>query len=196
MLNLRLSPLPLVLALSAFTSSCWPRKAPKAFTPPPPQTQPQIPSSPSIVSSAPPEIAGDPASTIPLPPLTIPEIPAPAAPKPPQQKKGTPTPTQPRPTPTNPPNEPQPGPRLGPVYSADETRQYTRSIEDSLSRVRRALDTLSRKNLNPDQQAQVSLIANFQKQAEQARDAQDLLTAVSLAQRADTLAQDLLGRIP
>jgi len=35
----------------------------------------------------------------------------------------------------------------------------------------------------------------LQKQAEQARQ-EDLLTAVSLARRADQLAQDLLGRLP
>jgi hypothetical protein len=82
------------------------------------------------------------------------------------------------------------------MFTPDEQRQYNRTIEDSLGRVKRALDSLARKNLSADQQGEVSRIATFQKQAEQARDAQDLLTAVSLAQRADTLAQDLLNRNP
>jgi hypothetical protein len=38
-------------------------------------------------------------------------------------------------------------------------------------------------------------IQTFQKQAEQARDA-DLVTAVNLARRADLLAQDLIKRLP
>jgi hypothetical protein len=85
---------------------------------------------------------------------------------------------------------------LGPLFTADEQRQYNRNIEDSLNRVRRALELLSRKNLNADQQVEITRIVTFQKQAEQAREAQDLLTAKSLAERADTLATDLVNRIP
>ena len=192
--NFRLSPLTVVLALSALCSSCWPHRSRKPFTPPPPQTQPQVPSNTPIVVTPPPEIAGDPTSTNPQLPATIPEIAPPPAPKPnvPRPKPAPTTP--PRTTTPGPPPDQPPSPRLGQIFSPDEQRQYNRAIDDSLGRVRRALDLLARKNLNADQQAEVARIATFQKQAEQAREAQDLLTAASLAQRADTLAQDLLNR--
>jgi|SRR5579862_3926979 len=186
----------LVLALSAFSSSCWFRKAPKAFTPPPPGTQPQLPSEAPAIAAKPPAIDADPLASIPNAPASIPEIPAPPAPKP-TPKKTFPAPA-PQPSPaTPPPTTPQPPPdRLGPLYTPDEQRDYNRIIDESLTRVRRILESLSHKNLNPGQQEQINRITNFQKQAEQAREAQDLLTAKNLAQRADTLATDLLGRIP
>jgi hypothetical protein len=192
--NFRLSPLTLVLALSALTSSCWPGKSPKPFTPPPPQTQPEIPTNAPIVTGQPPQIAGDPSASIPQTPTTSPELAAPPAPKPVPPRRNPQPPPQ-RTNPTTPPVETPPVTRLGQSYTPDELRQYTRSIEDSMGRARRALDALAQKRLNGDQQGEVNRITTFLKQAEQARDAQDLLTAVSLAQRADTLAQDLLGRI-
>ncbi len=194
MSNLRFSPLPVVLALSSFCSSCLFRKTPPSFTPPPPQTQPQMSAKQPVVSSPPPLIAGDPSATIPNAPVTIPELPAPPAPKPPV--RGRPTPVQPKPTQAAPPPDQPPPPKLGQIFAPEEMRQYNRAIDDSLNRVKRALEILAHKSLNPDQQNEVNRIATFQKQAEQAREAQDMLTAVSLAQRADTLAQDLLGRVP
>jgi len=196
MLNPRFSPVMLVLALSGMTSSCWLRKSPKAFTPPPPQTQPQVDVKPPIVASKPPEIAGDPSATVPQAPATIPEIAAPPAPKPtPPRRNTNPVPPS-RTNPTTPPTEQPPNPRLGQLFTPEEQRQYNQSIDNSLNRVKRVLDQLSRKSLNPDQQAEVGKITTFQKQAEQAREAQDLITAANLAARADVLAQDLLGRIP
>src|SRR5579871_1762400 len=173
MLNSRSSPptLMFVVALSAFSTSCWFRKTPRTFTPPPPQAQPKIPATAAPIAAKPPAIEGDPTGTIPNNPVSIPEIPAPAAPKP-TQKKISPTPTPVKPTPTNPPPEPPPSARLTPMYTPDEQRQYNRAIDDSLNRVKRALDSLSRKNLNNDQQVEVGRITTFQKQAEQAREAQ------------------------
>jgi hypothetical protein len=54
---------------------------------------------------------------------------------------------------------------------------------------------LAGKNLNAEQGEIAKRIQTFQKQAEQARE-QDLVTAVSLARRADLLATDLLKRLP
>ena len=197
MLNARSSTpaITFVLVLSTLSSSCLFQKKPKPFTPPAPEVQPAIPSAPPVVASPPPRIAGNPSEAMPETPTTIPEIPAPAAPKP-QPRRVAPPPTSPKPAVTTPPTEQPPPPKLGPLYSPDELRQYNRAIDESLGRVKRALDSLSRKNLNPDQQADVNRIMIFQRQAEQAREAQDLLTAKSLAERADLLAQDLLGRVP
>ena len=50
------------------------------------------------------------------------------------------------------------------------------------------------KNLTADQTEIVARVNMFQRQAEQIRE-QDLATAVSLAKRADLLAQDLLDRL-
>ena len=82
------------------------------------------------------------------------------------------------------------------MFTAEERRDYNKSIDDSLERVRRALTVLAKKNLNPDQQNEINRISTFQKQAEQARETQDLTTAVSLAKRAEVLAEDLLSRFP
>jgi hypothetical protein len=61
--------------------------------------------------------------------------------------------------------------------------------------VNRALVIVEAKNLTPEQKEMAERIRTFRKQAEQARE-QDLLTAVSLARRADLLAKDLLERLP
>jgi len=86
-------------------------------------------------------------------------------------------------------------PRLGQIFTADQLRDYNRTLDESLDRVKRALTVVAGKNLNSEQGEIANRIRTFQKQAEQARE-QDLVTAVSLARRADLLAQDLLGRLP
>jgi hypothetical protein len=57
------------------------------------------------------------------------------------------------------------------------------------------LAKLDGKRLSPEQMETANRIRTFRKQAEQARE-QDLVTAVSLAKRADLLAKDLLERLP
>jgi hypothetical protein len=51
------------------------------------------------------------------------------------------------------------------------------------------------KNLTADQKNTAERVQTYLSQAEQARE-QDLVTAVSLAKRADLLAKDLLERLP
>ena len=94
-----------------------------------------------------------------------------------------------------PPEVPPATPRLGQIFTADQLREYNRSLDESLDRVRRVLGNVAGRNLNPELTQIVSRIQTFQKQAEQARD-QDLVTAVNLARRADLLAQDLVKRLP
>ena len=86
-------------------------------------------------------------------------------------------------------------PKLGQIFTADQLREYNRSLDESLDRVRRVLGSVAGKNLNPELAQIVGRIQTFQKQAEQARE-QDLVTAVNLARRADLLAQDLVKRLP
>ena len=81
------------------------------------------------------------------------------------------------------------------MFTAEEHREYTRTLEESLDRVNQALAKIEGKNLTPEQKEIAERIRTLRKQAEQARE-QDLLTAVSLAKRADLFAKDLLERLP
>jgi hypothetical protein len=181
---------PAVMVLSTLTSSCWFQKKPAVFTPPPPQAQPKVAADPAPLP-APPPITGDPKATVP-PVATdnLPDMPAPPADRPPPRR------TAPTPVHTTPPavTETPAPPRLGPVFTADQRRAYTRTLDESLERVKRALEFLAARNLNAEQAGVRDKITTFQKQAEQARE-QDLVLAVNLAQRADSLAQDLVARV-
>jgi hypothetical protein len=84
---------------------------------------------------------------------------------------------------------------LGQIFTPEEFKEYTQNLDQSLDNVRRALGTLGKKRLNKQDGLTVERIQTFQRQAEQARQ-EDLVTAVSLARRADLLAQDLLKRLP
>ena len=97
--------------------------------------------------------------------------------------------------PLTPPPDATPAPRLGQIFTADQIRDYNRDLDESLDRVKRALTALSRHKLSAQDGVAAERIRTFQRQAEQARQ-EDLVTAVSLAKRADLLAQDLLNRLP
>ena len=179
------------LGLSMASSSCWFKKTPPNFTPPPTQAQPAPPAEPPPALPAPPKIEGD-SSTV--PPAISPTIPdAPEPPKPKRRQRVAPSPPKVTAPPPQTPEQPAP-PKLGPLLSADQLRDYNRTIDECLDRVRKALVVLAKKTLTSEQSDIVTRITTFQKQAEEARE-QDLVTAVSLAKRADLFAQDLLGRL-
>jgi len=197
--------LTLILGLSIGSSSCVFQKAPKAFTPPPPQSSRQSPTPAAAKPTlpAPPQIAGSlEATSPPTIPTSIPEMPAPP-PSRPSPRRGQPVPagpknpatTTPPPDSTGTPATPAP-PRLGQIFTPDQLREHNRAIDESLDRVKKALAVLSQKKLNAEQTETVNRITTFQKQAEQAREAQDLANAELLAKRADLLAQDLMTRVP
>lgn len=163
------------------------------FTPPPPYAPPQA--APVIIASTlpgPPDIGIDPSATEP-PPISAtmpPELEPPKPPPPPPRAAAPPKPAAPAPA----PEQPAP-PALVQIFTAQEAREYTRALNQSLDIVEKDLKILASKTLNAEQSDSVNRIRTFQKQAEQARD-QDLVTAVSLARRAEVLAQDLIGRLP
>ncbi len=182
--------------MSLGTTSCLFQKktAARVFVPPPPAVRPsvasvvpEIPEAPQVeLDSEMPQIEGFPES-----------LPANAGPPPPVPTRRTPPPvraTAPPPAviPTEPPAT---IPKLGQIFTADQQREYNRSLDESLDRVRKVLGSVAGKNLNPELAQIVGRIQTFQKQAEQARE-QDLVTAVNLARRADLLAQDLVKRLP
>jgi hypothetical protein len=192
MVNYRLFPVLLVLSLGS--TSCWFRKPPRAFVPPPAQPRPVIVTVPPEVPAAP-EINADATVTLPSDlPSTMPSAPPPPPPAAPPRRPATAA--APR---TTPPPAPQPEtpslPKIGQIFTAAQLREYNQILDQSLERVRRALAVAAGKNLNADQSEIVNRIRTFQKQAEQARE-QDLVTAVNLARRADLLARDLLERLP
>jgi hypothetical protein len=190
MVNFRI--LPLLVALSLGSTSCWFRKSPRVFVPPPAAQKPVIAASPPEVPAAP-DIDSEATATL---PLEVPAATLPAAPPPPPPARRPATAAAPR---TPPPPAPQPEtpplPKLGQIFTAAQLREYNQTLDQSLERVRRALTIAAGKNLNADQSEIVNRIRTFQRQAEQARE-QDLVTAVNLARRADLLARDLLERLP
>jgi len=187
--------LALILAMSLGTTSCLFQKktVARVFVPPPPVARPnvasvvpEIPPAPEIeLDSEMPKIEGLPES---LPPAAGPPPPAPRRTPPPVRATAPP--------PAVIPPEPQPTtPRLGQIFTAEQQREYTRSLDESLDRVKKLLGSVAGKSLSPELAQIVGRIQTFQKQAEQARE-QDLVTAVNLARRADLLAQDLVKRLP
>jgi hypothetical protein len=193
----------LVLVFALFSSGCWfNRHPPAAFTPPPPQAAPvaaapeRLPE-PPLVASVPdlsdssPESSTAPGALI---PNGVAEAPAPPAPRIPSSRPTVTAP--PKPTTTVPRPDPPPAPRLGQILSAEQTRDYNRTLEESLDRVRKVLAVLTKKNLSPDQAEILNRIQVFQKQAEDARVERDLVKAVNLARRADLLAKDLQDHVP
>ena len=179
--------------MSMTSSSCLFKKNTITFTPPPARPAPSVSSKPADLTG-PPLIEGDPAASFPEASKSIPEIGEPPPPKPAPRRPAVAT-VPPKPAATTAPPETPPGPRIAQLFTPDQQREYNRSLDESLERVKRALMIVSGKSLTAEQNEIANKIRTFQKQAEEARD-QDLLTAVTLAKRADVLAQDLLERLP
>ncbi len=85
-------------------------------------------------------------------------------------------------------------PQLEVILTPEQNRDYTKRIESALDRARNAVQLIQAKSLNSAQKDTVSRIQSFIAQAEQAR-MQDLVSSLSLAERADLLSKDLLERI-
>jgi hypothetical protein len=185
-----------VLTLSVACDACFFRKPAVVFTPPPPQTHPQTIQSNEVPVLPPaPDLNAEIAPSLPETPTNMPPQVEPPPPPPPRRGPVATAPPKPAVPALPPAPEIPPPPKLGQIFTADQLRDYNRTLEESLERVRRVLAAVGTKNLNAEQSEIASRIRTFQRQAEQARD-QDLVTAVNLARRADLLAQDLIGRLP
>lgn len=187
-----------VFALTLASTSCLRQKTQaRVFTPPPVLARPPAPVFEGPLPDAP-QIAADPADDAPpqLPPLTTETLPEmPEAPKRVVRRPPVPTPVRPPATGTSVEPVAPVAPRLAQMFTPEEFRQHTRDLDESLERVNRILTTVEGKNLTLEQKETAERIKTFRKQAEQVRE-QDLLTAVSLARRADLLAKDLLEHLP
>ena len=89
-----------------------------------------------------------------------------------------------------PPAPAAPAPKLGDVLTSDEQKQYSASIDQSLSQAQNSLNSIAGRSLKKDQQAEVEQIRNFMQQAQATRTS-DPAGAKSLAERAEVLARDL-----
>jgi hypothetical protein len=178
--------------LSLGTSSCGFRttKTVRVFVPPPPPPRPPLPTQVPEIPAAP-NLDIDALITPPEYPVSLPS----GLPPPPAPRRPAAAPRATAPPPPAIPDVTLPAPRLGQIFSAEQAREYNRTLDESLERVRRTLGQVVGRNLNAELTDIVVRIQTFQKQAEQARE-QDLVTAVNLARRADVLAQDLLKRLP
>lgn len=187
-----------ILALSLESTSCL-RQRPQArvFAAPPVRPRPTV----QDVKPMLPEAPGIDADAAVLTPPQLPEI-APDTldiPEAPSRRVAR------RPVvPVAPPKPPAAGPvapesplipRLAQMLNPEEQRENTRILDESLGSVNRILAIVEGRNLTAAQKEIAERIRTYRKQAEQARE-QDLLTAVSLARRADLLAKDLLERLP
>ena len=188
-----------ILALTLESTSCVFKQRPQArvFAAPPARPRVAIPEVKFSLPDAP-EVAVDEAATLPpqLPAITPETLDIPDAPS----RRVT----RQRVTPVIPPKNPtgpgitipeSPAPRLAQMFSPEEKRENNRVLDESLGSVNRILAILEGKNLTAEQKDTAERIRTYRKQAEQARE-ENLLTAVSLARRADLLAKDLLEHLP
>jgi len=187
-----------IFALSLASTSCLRQKTQaRAFTPPPARARPAAVEDASPQLPEAPQIAVDTASIVPPPLPENPDLTT-EIPDAPKRIARRPAPVTPAPKPVaQGPAAPETlvTPKLAQMFTPEELRENTRALDESLDRVNRALVNLEARNLTPEQKEIAERIRTFRKQAEQARE-QDLLTAVSLARRADLLAKDLLERLP
>jgi hypothetical protein len=94
------------------------------------------------------------------------------------------------PAPAAPSAPPAAPPKLGDILTPDERKQYSASIDQSLSHAQTSLNSITGRQLSKDQQAEVEQIRNFMQQAQGTRSS-DPAGAKSLAERAEVLARDL-----
>jgi len=135
---------------------------------------------PADLASAPePEPPPPPTATAPRTPAARP---APAKPQPAPPAAATP-PTQP------PPAEPRELTAPSPASGANE-----RSVRDLLTRATRDLNRVDYSRLSTDGRAQYEQSKRFSEQAEQALKERNLIFAATLADKAATLAAELLGK--
>jgi type IV secretory pathway VirB10-like protein len=180
------------LAGAVGMSSCGFHKAPRAFNPPSVAAKAPAPIPPAAELASPPEVAFEPA-VYDFPRQTDPSVRFPDLPPPPKAPKPVANVPKPQPAPNDTPAAP--ALRLSQILTPEESRRNNQELDQYADSVRKNLAKLAGKNLTADQKNTAERVQTYLSQAEQARE-QDLVTAVSLAKRADLLAKDLLERLP
>jgi hypothetical protein len=178
-----------VLAVSTSGCALFGRKKtpPQIFTAPapkPPQEPAPLPPPPPVASPGPAELP-----SVPAPPVSSPSKPPP--PRKASSPQRAPSPPIPAAEPEAAPQPAQPQPQLTQLLSPRERQLYNQAIDEALRSVQRNLSLLAGKKLTGEQSVNLERVHAFVRQARQSR-AADLVTARSLAQRADLLARDLV----
>ena len=174
-------------------SSCHKKQVAVPLPPTPITTQPATPetATPAAAKSEAPTPA--PTTTKAQEPtqyqVNKPPQPAPAVKKP-TRPAAAPAPAPAPATPAAAPAPTAPAPKLGDVLTPDEQKQYSASIDQSLSHAQASLSSIGTRQLTKDQQAEAEQIRNFIQQAQDTRSS-DPAGAKSLAERAEVLARDL-----
>ncbi len=134
-----------------------------------------------------------PAETASVPEPEPPPPPAASAPRTPAARPAPPAKPQPTPpvavAPPAPPSEPRELTAPSPASGANE-----RSVRDLLTRASRDLNRVDYMRLSTDSRAQYEQSKRFSEQAEQALKERNLIFAATLADKAATLAAELLGK--
>lgn len=167
-------------------------KVPPAVTPAPvppaaaQETERTAPAAAAWEFPPPPEVAPAEPATIAPPPIEA-QFPAPP-PRRPDSRREVAAKPEPEPEPEAP--KPPPMPRLTQLLTPEEERKYNQEIDNSLERARQNAALIAQRPLKPEQQVVLERVHAFLQQTVEVRTL-DLVTARSLAQRADLLARDL-----
>jgi hypothetical protein len=182
-----------ILLFLAWESSCHKKQVAVPLPSPPTATQPASPGSAPAAASSETPSSGTTTRTQEPSPYQVNKLPQPAPAKKPTRSAVAPATSVPPPSVPAPPaasTPPAPPPKLGDILSSDEQKQYSASIDQSLSQAQTNLNAIAGRQLNKDQQAEVEQIRNFMQQAQATRGS-DPAGAKSLAARAAVLARDL-----
>jgi hypothetical protein len=185
----RLPELALLLGSCLSVSSCGKvfKKEPRVFMPPPMAARVPPPPAPAPELSGPPEIELDPIpEDLLIATDTLPDIPPPAVPPPPAKPKAAPPAVAELPQPEV--------PRPVQIFSPEQQRALLKEYEERIERVKGVLALVTTRNLNAEDRDTRTRIEAFRTQAEEKARSGDLVTAVELSRRADTLATDLYNR--
>jgi hypothetical protein len=191
MKSIRVGLLLAILGVMGVSGGCNPFRRSKPPPPPPTPTakpMPQITAHPPAQPEKPkplplpPKVEEPPVASLPPPPIET------TPPQPPPRRR--PARSQ-APPPSPEPSEPAEVPRLTQLLTPEQEKEYNHEIDESLERVRQNLASIRGRALNQEQTGVLLRIQAFVQQTQEARKV-DLVTAQSLAQRADLLAQDLV----
>lgn len=160
-------------------------------------TQPDLP--PLAPPPPPPRVVTPPEiEQQPVPPVPEPERKAPR--RVPPRNEARPEPPKPQPpakpdTATPPPKEePQPPPTTLQTTPPGAQQDMERQARGLLTQARRDLGRINQRSLNADGKGQYETASRFVEQADQALKAQNFVLALSLADKAATIAAVLVGR--
>lgn len=188
----------LALALAAFLAAAGCSRKPKVLPAPPPPPA-QEPAPPDLIE--PPATQTKPRPTIPR--EEVPDVAEPQPAPPPKLPEKTTRPARRRSAPAAPkiePAEPEPQdnnvkqPQLAVALTEKERAFYESSFNAMVAETRKAIETVSGRDLSEEQRDDLGRIRSLLAQAEQAREP-DIRTGARLAQRAARLSRELLKTI-